>query len=41
MEGDVKMGNKPLEGIRVIEMGTYVAVSTCAKLLADWGADVI
>lgn len=35
------MSNKPLEGIRVIEMGTYVAVPTAARMMADWGAEVI
>ncbi|MDR0880607.1 MAG: CoA transferase [Clostridioides sp.] len=32
---------KPLEGIRVVEMGTYVAVPKAARMLADWGAEVI
>lgn len=30
-----------LEGVRVIEMGTHVAVPKAARLLAEWGADVI
>lgn len=31
----------PLEGIKVIELGTWVAVPTAAAILGDWGADVI
>ena len=33
--------NKPLEGIRVIELGTHVAVPQAARMMADWGAEVI
>lgn len=32
---------KPLEGIRVVEMGTHVAAPTAARMMADWGAEVI
>lgn len=32
---------KPLEGLRVVEMGQMVAASSCCRMLADWGADVI
>ena len=32
---------KPLQGIKVVELGTHVAVPTAARLLADWGAEVI
>src|SRR5438445_5256471 len=31
----------PLKGIKVVEMGLWVAGPSCAALLADWGADVI
>ena len=31
----------PLEGIRVVEMGLWVAGPSCAAILCDWGADVI
>lgn len=33
--------NKPLEGIKVVELGTYIAVPKAARVLADWGAEVI
>lgn len=32
---------KPLEGLKVIELATFVAGPTCARALADWGAEVI
>ncbi len=35
------MSMKPLEGIKVIELGTHVAVPKCTRLMADWGAEVI
>ncbi|WP_446898557.1 CaiB/BaiF CoA transferase family protein [Clostridium sp. LBM24168] len=36
------MGNcrKPLEGVKIAEMSTFVAAPGCARVLADWGADV-
>ncbi len=30
-----------LEGVRVVEVGSQVSAPFCAKLLADYGADVI
>jgi crotonobetainyl-CoA:carnitine CoA-transferase CaiB-like acyl-CoA transferase len=31
----------PLEGIRVVEMGVWVAGPSCAGILGEWGAEVI
>ena len=33
--------SKPLEGIRVIELGAYVSATTTGRILADMGAEVI
>ncbi len=32
---------KPLAGIKVVELSTYVAAPVAAKMLAEWGAEVI
>lgn len=32
---------KPLEGIRVVELGTHIAIPKAARLLCEWGAEVI
>lgn len=32
---------KPLSNCRVVELSTYVAAPSCARLLGEWGADVI
>nr|WP_232483421.1 CoA transferase [Brevibacterium yomogidense] len=31
----------PLEGVRVLELGNYIAAPTAGRMLADFGADVI
>lgn len=33
--------NRPLSGIRVLEMSTYIAVPICGRILAEMGAEVI
>ena len=35
------MEQRPLAGVKVVELGTHVAVPTATRLMADWGADVI
>ncbi|MHC5559847.1 CaiB/BaiF CoA transferase family protein [Kocuria sp. U4B] len=32
---------RPLEGVRVLELGNYIAAPTAGRLLADFGAEVI
>lgn len=31
----------PMEGVRVVEVGFWVAGPSCSGILADWGADVV
>src|SRR4051812_17096086 len=31
----------PLAGVRVVELGLWLAAPACATVLADWGADVV
>lgn len=35
------MSNLPLEGMKVIELGTHFAVPSVTRIMADWGAEVI
>lgn len=35
------MGQRPLEGIKVIEVSMWAFVPSCGAVLSDWGADVI
>lgn len=35
------MSNLPLNGIKVVELGTHFAVPAVARIMADWGAEVI
>ncbi|MBV7272582.1 CaiB/BaiF CoA transferase family protein [Clostridium thailandense] len=35
------MSNKPLAGVKVIELATFIAAATSGRFLADLGADVI
>lgn len=37
----MKDNNKPLRGIKVVELSMMVAGATCGRMLADWGADVV
>lgn len=39
--GSAGDGRAPLAGIRVLELGNYIAAPTAGRLLADFGADVI
>lgn len=35
------MSNLPLEGMKVVELGTHFAVPSVTRILAQWGAEVI
>ena len=32
---------KPLEGVKVVDLTTFLAAPTSARVLGEWGADVI
>ena len=38
---EVPSRDGPLAGVRVVELGLWLAAPTCATILADWGADVV
>ena len=38
---DVPVSGPPLHGVRVIELGAWVAGPAAGAILADWGADVV
>jgi crotonobetainyl-CoA:carnitine CoA-transferase CaiB-like acyl-CoA transferase len=41
-ENDVDESSEgPLTGVRVVELGLWLAGPACATILADWGADVV
>ena len=40
-QGDVPAIRGPLAGVRVVELGLWLAGPACASILADWGADVV
>ena len=37
----MRFNMKPLEGIKVVDLTTFLAAPTCARVLGEWGADVI
>ncbi|NBS30769.1 MAG: hypothetical protein EBS76_09710, partial [Actinobacteria bacterium] len=34
-------GGGPLQGIKVVELGVWIAGPAAALILSDWGADVV
>ena len=32
---------KPLDGIKVVDLTSYLAAPTSGRVLAEWGADVV
>jgi crotonobetainyl-CoA:carnitine CoA-transferase CaiB-like acyl-CoA transferase len=41
IEETTRMGNLPLVGLKVLEIGHYIAAPFCTRILADLGAEVI
>lgn len=41
IKGGIGMGNqKPLQGVKIVELATYAAAPAALRVLADWGAEV-
>ena len=40
-QGETPSLGGPLAGVRVVELGLWLAAPACASILADWGADVV
>ena len=38
---DIANSNRPLAGLRVIDIATYIAAPYCATIMAEFGAEVI
>jgi crotonobetainyl-CoA:carnitine CoA-transferase CaiB-like acyl-CoA transferase len=34
-------GKRPLEGVKIVELSTFIAASSCGRMLADFGASVV
>jgi crotonobetainyl-CoA:carnitine CoA-transferase CaiB-like acyl-CoA transferase len=41
LQGEAPSLSGPLAGVRVVELGLWLAAPACASILADWGADVV
>lgn len=41
MSDTQEASNKPLSGVRVVELGTLIAGPFCSRILAEFGADVV
>jgi crotonobetainyl-CoA:carnitine CoA-transferase CaiB-like acyl-CoA transferase len=38
---DIVSSQRPLAGLRVVDIATYIAAPYCATLMAEFGAEVI